>query len=71
MTYNEAKILADKIFANIEKRKEIEEIVNNEALGKEFEWCQREASRCDFANKREKCIYRNALFNAVRWGNKH
>lgn len=71
MTYNEAKALSDKIKSDREKREKLIITLDNAELAPEYEWCEREAQRCDFLNNIEKCAYRNALFDAVIWGKQH
>lgn len=71
MTYNEAKALSDKIKSDREKREKLIVTLDNAELAPEYEWCEREAQRCDFLNNIEKCAYRNALFDAVIWGKQH
>lgn len=68
MTYDEAKELSDKIASDKAKREQIITAFDVEGLVEDFEWSEREASRCDFLNDRERKIYRNALFNAMKWG---
>ena len=71
MTYNEAKALSDKIKSDREKREKLIVTLDNAELAPEYEWCEREAQRCEFLNNVEKCAYRNALFAAVIWGKQH
>lgn len=71
MTYNEAKALSDKIKSDREKREKLIVTLDNAELAPKYEWCEREAQRCDFLNNIEKCAYRNALFDAVIWGKQH
>lgn len=71
MTYNEAKALSDKIKSGREKREKLIVTLDNAELAPEYEWCEREAQRCNFLNNIEKCAYLNALFDAVIWGKQH
>jgi hypothetical protein len=70
MTYEEAKALADKIKLATDERKEI--MTTLKELVPDFEWCEREALKCDFLKTdAERKAYRNALFDAVLWGKQH
>ena len=71
MTYEEAKALSDKIASDKAKREKLMVTLDNAELAPEYEWCEREAQKCDFLNNAEKCAYRNALFDAVIWGKQH
>jgi hypothetical protein len=70
MTYEEAKVLADKIKSANTQNESLYNIAQREDLVKEYVWCERECERCDFLTEYERVIYFKALFNAVLWGNK-
>lgn len=70
MTYEEAKVLADKIKSANTQKASLYKTAMQEGLIKEYAWCERECERCDFLTERERVIYFKALFNAVLWGNK-
>lgn len=71
MTYNEAKALSDKIKSDRGEREKLIVTLDNAELAPEYEWCEREVQRCDFLNNKEKRVYLNALFEAVKWGKQH
>lgn len=50
------------------QKKQRQEMLREQHLLQDYQWCEREADRHKEFSRAEREVYRNALFEAVKWG---